>query len=113
MRIALIGYGKMGKMIEEVATDMGHEIVLRVGIENMEEFTSENLSKANVAIEFTAPESAFYNVKKCIDNGLPVVSGSTGWNNRIDEIKNYCTKTSTNFYKKEWKKFEKLCYISQ
>ena len=59
MRIALIGYGKMGKAIEEIALSRGHEIVLKVGIENLEDNTTENIRKADVAIEFTGPESAF------------------------------------------------------
>jgi 4-hydroxy-tetrahydrodipicolinate reductase len=83
MKIALIGYGKMGHMIEEIAVAKGHEIVLRITHENTEEFTKENLSKANVAIEFTSPKSAFENVTKAISFGVPVVSGSTGWNDRI------------------------------
>jgi 4-hydroxy-tetrahydrodipicolinate reductase len=90
MRIALIGYGKMGHMIEEVALQRGHEIPLKIDITNAVDFRRENLSGADVAIEFTSPESAFENVKKCIDFGIPVVSGSTGWNARLDEIKAYC-----------------------
>lgn len=97
MRIALIGYGKMGRMIEELAISRGHEIVLRVGIENVGEFTSENLQQANVAIEFTAPESAFPNVMKCLEAGVPVVSGSTGWNNHIAEAKAYCQNQNGSF----------------
>lgn len=79
MRIALIGYGKMGKAIEAIAIERGHEIVLRVGIENLEDFTTENLRMADLAIEFTGPESAFENIKKCMEAGLSVISGSTGW----------------------------------
>lgn len=79
MRIALIGYGKMGRAIESIAIEKGHEIVLRIGIENLEDFTTEHLAKADVAIEFTGPESAFENIKKCMEAGLTVVSGSTGW----------------------------------
>src|ERR687886_560817 len=90
MRIALIGYGKMGHMIEEIALQRGHEIVLKIHIDNLEEFTQENVSKADVAIEFTGPDSAFEDVKKCIDFGVPVVSGSTGWNQKIPEAKEYC-----------------------
>ncbi|HEV7621058.1 MAG TPA: 4-hydroxy-tetrahydrodipicolinate reductase [Flavisolibacter sp.] len=97
MQIALIGYGKMGRMIEEVALDMGHKVVARINIENIEDFTRENLIKADVAIEFTAPGSAFDNVKKCIDFGLPVVSGSTGWNDKLEEIKKYCILKNGSF----------------
>ena len=80
MRIALIGYGKMGKMIREVAEQRGHDVVLKINIENLEDFTRENMSQADVAIEFTSPESAYDNVIRCIDFGVAVVSGSTGWN---------------------------------
>lgn len=90
MKIALIGYGKMGKAIEEIALQNDHKIVLKITIENTEDMTEENLQKADVAIEFTGPESAADNLKKCFDAGLPVVCGSTGWLDRWDEIKNIC-----------------------
>ena len=86
MKIALIGYGKMGKAIEEVALEKGHEIVLKIDVQNNEDFTKENLQKADVAIEFTGPHSAYENVKKCIQSGVPVVSGSTGWLEKWNEI---------------------------
>lgn len=88
MKIALIGYGKMGKAIEEIALQRGHEIVLKVGIENLEDNTINNIRKADVAIEFTGPESAFENVMRCIEAGVPVVCGSTGWLARYEEAKN-------------------------
>lgn len=91
MKIALIGYGKMGHAIEEIALQRGHEIVLKISIENIEDNTIENIQKADVAIEFTSPEIAFDNVIKCLDAGIPVVSGSTGWLQRFDEAKKYCT----------------------
>jgi len=91
MKIALIGYGKMGHAIEQIAQAKGHEIVLRIGIENLEDFTPENAAKADVAIEFTSPHSAVENIKKCIDAGVPVVSGSTGWLQQWNEVKNYVT----------------------
>ncbi len=90
MKIALIGYGKMGKAIEEIALQRGHEIVLKVGIENLEDNTIDNIRKADVAIEFTGPESAFENVVRCVEAGVPVVCGSTGWLARYEEAKNYC-----------------------
>lgn len=92
MKIALIGYGKMGHAIEEIALQRGHEIVLKVGIENIQDNTSDNIRKADVAIEFTGPEVAFDNVIKCLEAGVPVVSGSTGWLQRFEEAKEYCTK---------------------
>jgi 4-hydroxy-tetrahydrodipicolinate reductase len=90
MKIALIGYGKMGQMIEGIALERGHEIVLKINIDNTEDFTPENMAGADVAIEFTAPESAFENVKRCLDSGVPVVSGSTGWNEKIPQARAYC-----------------------
>ena len=92
MRIALIGYGKMGKAIEEVAIQRGHEIVLKIDQPNLHEFTKEHMATADAAIEFTGPYSAFNNVKKCIDFYIPVVCGSTGWTDKLDEIKNICTQ---------------------
>lgn len=90
MKIALIGYGKMGKAIEEIAVAKGHEIVLKIDVQNNHEFTKENIQKADVAIEFTGPHSAFENVKKCIELGIPVVSGSTGWLEKWSEIEAAC-----------------------
>lgn len=97
MQIAIIGYGKMGKMIEELALQRGHSIVLKINIENTEDFTKENISKAHVAIEFTGPETAYNNIKKCIDYGIPVVSGSTGWNTKLEQIKEYAIKHNGSF----------------
>jgi 4-hydroxy-tetrahydrodipicolinate reductase len=97
MRIALIGYGKMGKMIEEIALERGHEIVLKINIDNTEEFTQEAVSKADVAIEFTGPASAYENVKKCLDSGIATVSGSTGWNAKLADLKEYCLQNNGSF----------------
>ena len=94
MRIALIGYGKMGKIIENIALQRGHEFVLKISSKNKSELTPENLQKADVAIEFTTPHSAFDHVKLCIDSRVPVVSGSTGWNEKLEEIKVYCNKNN-------------------
>jgi len=97
MRIALIGYGKMGQMIEEVAMERGHEIVLRIHIDNTEDFTQTNIAPADVAIEFTGPESGYESVKKCIDFGIPVVSGSTGWHDKLDGMKQYVEQKNGSF----------------
>lgn len=97
MKIALIGYGKMGKAIEEIALHRGHTIVLKVNDENLGDFTKENVSKADVAIEFTGPHTAYDNIKGIIDFGVPVVSGSTGWTERINEINKYCTEKNCTF----------------
>ena len=79
MLIALIGYGKMGKAIEEIALQRGHEIIIKIDQPNLHEFTKENLMQADVAIEFTSPLSVYDNVKACIEFGVPIVCGSTGW----------------------------------
>jgi 4-hydroxy-tetrahydrodipicolinate reductase len=97
MKIALIGYGKMGQMIEGVAEERGHQIILKVNIDNTGDFTKGNISQADVAIEFTGPASAFDNVKACIDFGVPVVSGSTGWNDKLAEVKQYCLQKNGAF----------------
>lgn len=86
MKIALIGYGKMGKAIEQIALEKQHEIVLKIDIDNKHLFTAKNLQKADVAIEFTGPESAPENIMQCITAGVPVVSGSTGWLQEWDKI---------------------------
>jgi len=97
MKIALVGYGKMGQMIEGIALERGHEIVLKITIDNADDLTKENLTKADVAIEFTGPVSAFENVMHCINFGVPVVSGSTGWNNRLHEAKAACGEKGGSF----------------
>ena len=92
MKIALIGYGKMGKAIEEIAIANGHEIVLKIDMQNSHEFTQAAIQNADVAIEFTGPHSAFENVKKCIEFGVPVVSGSTGWLDNFSAIEKICNE---------------------
>ena len=99
MKIALIGYGKMGKAIESIALNKGHEIVLKIDIQNNQDFTEAAIQKADVAIEFTGPHSAYENVKKCIAWGIPVVSGSTGWLDKWNEVKDLCEeKNGTLIY---------------
>ncbi|MFZ1261674.1 MAG: dihydrodipicolinate reductase C-terminal domain-containing protein, partial [Chitinophagaceae bacterium] len=97
MRIALIGYGKMGRAIEEVALQRGHEIVIKIDQSNLHEFTKENFAIAEAAIEFTSPHSALENVKKCLDFGIPVVCGSTGWTDRLEEMKKICADKNGSF----------------
>lgn len=91
MNIALVGYGKMGRMIESVAAGRGHRVVLTIDVDNLDDFTRGNLAKADVAIEFTRPDTAFENVWRCIDFGVAVVSGSTGWYDRMAEVQSFCT----------------------
>jgi len=94
MKIALIGYGKMGKAIEEILLQKGHEVVLRITSQNTSDMITANLQNADVAIEFTSPHSAVQNIKKCLDAGVPVVSGSTGWLQQWNEVKQYCEEKS-------------------
>lgn len=98
MKIALIGYGKMGKIIEQIALDRGHEIVLTIDITNQHELTVENLRKADVAIEFTVPASAIPNYKLCFEAGIPVVSGTTGWLDRKADVIEEMNKHNGTFF---------------
>ena len=97
MNIAILGYGKMGKAIEEIALQKGHSIVLRITDQNLEELTKENLQKANVAIEFTGPNSAASNILLCFDASIPVVSGTTGWLSQMNMVKQKCIETNGSF----------------
>lgn len=97
MKIALIGYGKMGKAIEEIAVANGNEIVLKISSSAKELFTVQNIKKADVAIEFTNPHNAVENIKKCLDAGVPVACGSTGWLKQLDEVENYCKQKNGCF----------------
>jgi len=112
MKFALIGYGKMGKTIEQVileqAQDARHktqdsalksEVTLKITDENLADFTAENLRKADVAIEFTSPHAAVDNIYKCFDAGIPVVVGTTAWLDRLEEVKKRCAeKNGALFY---------------
>jgi 4-hydroxy-tetrahydrodipicolinate reductase len=98
MNIALVGYGRMGKEIERIALSRGHKIVLTIDITNLDDFTPENLKKADVAIAFTIPESAVNNYFKCFDCGVPVVSGTTGWLDRWNEVVDYCNEKNSGFF---------------
>jgi len=99
MKIALLGYGKMGKIIQNVALERGHEIVLKINIDNVEDLTTSNLSKADVAIDFSAPDAALANIYACFDANLPVVVGTTGWYGQLQEVKNEClSRNNTLLY---------------
>ncbi len=93
MKIALVGYGKMGKIIDEIATKRGHEIVARL----KETPTAENLNNPDVVIEFSLPEVAFDNIKTCLENKIPVICGTTGWLERKTEIENIAVQNGTAF----------------
>ncbi len=97
MKIALLGYGKMGKAIESIALERGHEIILKINRNNQHEADIAHLQLADVIIEFTNPESAFDNVSKCLRSGLAVVSGSTGWNHKLPEAQALCKEHNGAF----------------
>ncbi len=98
MKIALIGYGKMGKEIEKIAVSRGHEISLTIDMDNPGDLTRENLEKCDVAIEFTIPDSAVKNYLSCFDAGIPVVSGTTGWLDKKDLVYEACRKADGTFF---------------
>lgn len=99
MNIALIGYGKMGKEIEQIALSRGHKITLKVDADNASSYTIAELQKADVAIEFSTPEAAITNIFKCFEAGIPVVVGTTGWLNKLEEVMDKClTNNNTLFY---------------
>ena len=93
MKIALLGYGKMGKIIDEIATQRNHEIVARLN----ESPTSGNLNNADVVIEFSNPEVAFNNIKTCLENNIPVICGTTGWLDQKPEIEKIAAENNTAF----------------
>lgn len=98
MKIALIGYGKMGRELEQIALERKHEIVLKV---DEQSFTADDILKlksANAALEFSVPASAYSNIVACFDAGVPVVSGTTGWTERMEEIKSECKKKNGTFF---------------
>jgi 4-hydroxy-tetrahydrodipicolinate reductase len=92
MKLALLGYGKMGKIIEKIATDRKHEIVLRIDYDNLHELTAENLQKADVAIEFSTPATVLGNIDSCLKAGVPIVVGTTGWYNELQQVKQQCER---------------------
>ena len=93
MKIALVGYGKMGKIIDEIAQSRGHEVVARL----RETPTTESLNKADVAIEFSNPEAAFENIKVCLENNIPVICGTTGWLDKKPEIEKLTLQNNCAF----------------
>jgi len=93
MKIALVGYGKMGKIIDGIATSRGHEIVSRLN----ETPTSENLKNPDVVIEFSNPEVAFQNIKTCLEQSIPVICGTTGWLTQKPEVERIAAANNTSF----------------
>lgn len=87
MNIAIIGYGKMGKEIEQIALERGHQVVLKITSSNVKEYNFDNLKKVDAAIEFTSPDFAVNNINICLSSNTPIVVGTTGWYDRFDEVK--------------------------
>jgi 4-hydroxy-tetrahydrodipicolinate reductase len=98
MKIALIGYGKMGREIEKIAMDKGHEIVLKISVDNLSELTKENLSKADVAIEFSTPYTVVENIKLCAEINLPIVVGTTAWYGEFDQVKTIIAENNATLF---------------
>lgn len=92
MKIAIIGYGRMGKAVEVFAKAAGHEVGLIIDVDNTGELRGDALPRLDVAIEFSVPSAAFGNISACFDAGIPVVSGTTGWNDGLKEIRDRCER---------------------
>jgi 4-hydroxy-tetrahydrodipicolinate reductase len=95
MKIILLGYGKMGRTIEKIAINRGHEISARIDIDNQNEFEE---AEGDVAIEFSHPEAAFNNITRCLARKLPIVCGTTGWLSRRSEIEDLCKRVDGTFF---------------
>ena len=99
MKVAIIGYGKMGHEIEKVLIERGHEVALRIDVDNREELmTPEKMAGVDVAIEFTSPATAFGNITRCLEMGVPVLSGSTGWLERKADVDALCKELGGAFF---------------
>ncbi len=98
MKIALLGYGKMGKTIDGLAQAKGHEVLLRIDQNNSEQLSVGQLQGIEVAIEFSRPEAAYRNINTCLQAGVPVVSGTTGWLDRMEEVKDFCKQQGGAFF---------------
>ncbi|MCJ7447879.1 MAG: 4-hydroxy-tetrahydrodipicolinate reductase [Bacteroidales bacterium] len=97
MNIALIGYGRMGHEIEEIAISRGHMIKLIIDKDNTEDLNERNIKEVDVAIEFSSPDAAFKNISVCLGMKIPVVSGTTGWLKDFDKASDLCLKNETSF----------------
>ena len=90
MKAAIIGYGKMGREIEKILLERGHSVALVIDTDNAADLNAANLAQADVALEFTMPTTAYGNIRTCIENAIPVVSGTTGWTDRLPELQELC-----------------------
>jgi 4-hydroxy-tetrahydrodipicolinate reductase len=97
MKIAILGYGKMGQIIEKIAKERGHKIILKINQNNLDQLNINNLKKADVVIDFSTPESARTNIIQSIDANTPIISGTTGWLDDYKEVKNYCIENKGTF----------------
>lgn len=98
MKIALLGYGKMGKQIEAIARERGHEIPLMIDIHNQDQKTPETLKTVDVAIDFSTPDAAYENILICFEAGIPVVCGTTGWLDKKTQIEQLCKEKNQTFF---------------
>ncbi len=98
MKIALIGYGKMGHEIEQIALTRNHQIVLIIDKDNQHDLNAGKLRQADVAIEFSTPHTAFQNIKVCLEAGIPIVVGTTGWLDKLEEAKELAVKNDTALF---------------
>jgi 4-hydroxy-tetrahydrodipicolinate reductase len=98
MKIALLGYGRMGKEIEKTAIERNHQVMLVIDALNPQDFTVEKLRMVDVAIDFSTPGSAFQNILRCFEAHIPVVCGTTGWLDKFDEVKSRCEKQNQTFF---------------
>lgn len=98
MNIAIIGYGKMGKEIEQIALDRGHTIQLKIDVENISEVKAEDFNEVDVAVEFSNPNSAYSNINLCFDHDIPVVSGTTGWLDDFEKTVERCKNEKKTFF---------------
>ncbi|MFI3305215.1 MAG: 4-hydroxy-tetrahydrodipicolinate reductase [Rikenellaceae bacterium] len=98
MKVAIVGYGKMGREIEKILVGRGHTVPLIIDMNNAADLNAENLANVDVAIEFTTPHTAYANLKTCIESGTPVVSGTTGWLDRYEELKSLCEERGSALF---------------
>ena len=98
MNVAIVGYGKMGQAIEQILLERGHQISYRISIDNPEDLNKINQSNSDVAIEFTAPNAALNNIITCLQNQVPVVSGSTGWLDQLEKVRRTSETSGCGFF---------------
>ena len=98
MKAAIIGYGKMGREIERILRERGHDVPLIIDIDNRNDLNAEHLREVDAALEFSTPATAYDNIRACIDAGTPVVSGTTGWTDRLEELRTRCRERNGAFF---------------